>query len=275
MSVERLWFRDRFGPLMLACSMLWIPLARAPLAEPEVQAEPARSVESGSVESAAPQEDTAYQAGPASPYGIGTYYMGREIARVMSHLGADWLERPERVLEERPDEMIAALPLERDSVVADIGAGSGYLSFRLSARVPQGRVLAVDIQPEMLEKLVRARDERGLTNVETVLGTIEDPRLPADTVDLALMVDAYHEFSKPREMMLALRKALRPGGYVALVEYRAEDPKVPILPTHKMSEAQVKREMAAVGFDFVRTYASLPQQHLMLFAKPTAESPKH
>jgi len=191
----------------------------------------------------------------------------------MSHLGADWLERPERRIEERPDEMVAALPLEPDHVVADIGAGSGYLTFRLSARVPEGEVLAVDIQPEMLERLVRARDEREIDNVRPVLGTVTDPKLPEGGVDLALMVDAYHEFSHPREMMQALFRSLREGGIAALAEYRAEDPEVPILPTHKMSQAQVRKELESIGFRFLRTYDGLPQQHLLLFEKPISDGP--
>jgi len=215
------------------------------------------------------QAADVYRSGPETRYGIGKYYHGREIARVMSHLGADWLERPERTLEERPDEMIAALPIEPDHVLADIGAGSGYMSFRLSARVPEGKVLAVDIQPEMLEMLEKQRSARGIENVETVLGTLTDPRLPADSVDLALLVDAYHEFSQPHEMLQALYRALRPGGLIALVEYRGEDPDVPILPTHKMTRAQVRKELGALGFRYVRSYDALPQQHLLFFEKPS------
>jgi ubiquinone/menaquinone biosynthesis C-methylase UbiE len=209
-----------------------------------------------------------YETRTPSRYGIGKVYMGREIAFVMSHQGADWLERPERVEEERTDLMVAELGLRSTDVVADVGAGSGVLSFLMSERVPQGRVIAVDIQPEMLEMLTKAQAKRGIRNVETVLGTITDPRLPTEGIDLALMVDAYHEFSHPREMMLAIVNALRPGGRVALVEYRAEDPSVPILPTHKMTQEQAKKEMAAVGLRWIETKDSLPQQHLMLFEKP-------
>ena len=214
---------------------------------------------------------TAYETRPASRYGIGKVYMGREIAFVMSHQGADWLERPERVEEERTDVLVDELGLRPTDVVADVGAGSGVLSFPMSQRVPKGRVLAVDIQPEMLEMLTKAQAQRGIRNVETVLGTLTDPRLPTEGVDLALMVDAYHEFSYPFEMMQAIVRALRPGGRVALVEYRAEDPSVPILPTHKMTQAQAKKEMAAVGLRWVETKSSLPQQHLMLFEKPAAQ----
>jgi ubiquinone/menaquinone biosynthesis C-methylase UbiE len=211
---------------------------------------------------------TVYETRTPSRYGIGKVYMGREIAFVMSHEGADWLERPERVEEERTDLLVTELGLRPTDVVADVGAGSGVLSFLMSARVPQGRVLAVDIQPEMLEMLTKAQATRGITNVETVLGTLTDPRLATESIDLALMVDAYHEFSHPYEMMQAIVRALRPGGRVALVEYRAEDPSVPILPTHKMTQEQAKKEMAAVGLRWLETKSSLPQQHLMLFEKP-------
>ena len=215
---------------------------------------------------------TAYETRPPSRYGIGKVYMGREIAFVMSHQGADWLERPERVEEERIDLLVSELGLRPTDVVADVGAGSGVLTFLMSARVPQGRVLAIDIQPEMLEMLTKAQAKRGISNVETVLGTLTDPRLPTEGVDLALMVDAYNEFSHPLEMMQAIVRALRPGGRVALVEYRAEDPNVPILPTHKMTQAQAKKEMAAVGLRWVETKSSLPQQHLMLFEKPASST---
>ena len=214
--------------------------------------------------------ETTYQTRRPSPYGIGKVYFGREIARVMSHLGADWLERPEREQEERPTLLVSELGLKPTDVVADVGAGNGYLTFLMSARVPQGRVIAVDIQPEMLAMLVKARKARGISNVETVLGTIEDPRLPTESIDWAVMVDAYHEFSQPREMMQAIVRALRPGGRVALVEYRGEDPEVPILPTHKMTQEQAKKEMAAVSLRWVETKNALPQQHLMIFEKPAS-----
>jgi FkbM family methyltransferase len=152
-------------------------------------------------------------------------------------------------------------------VVADIGAGTGYFAFRIAPLVPQGTVLAVDIQPEMLEIVERSKRESGVRNVQTLLGAIDDPRLPAQSVDLVLMVDVYHEFSHPREMMLSIVRALRPGGRVALVEYRAEDPAVPIKALHKMSERQAIREMAAVGLQHVETRNALPWQHLMFFEK--------
>lgn len=213
--------------------------------------------------------DSVYQYKPSqSEDGTGKYYMGREIAQVMGHLGAGWLERTEREREERTDLLLTALELDSTDVVADIGAGSGYFTFRISPLVPQGKVLAVDIQPEMIAMLEETKARQQASNVETVLGTITDPNLPANGVDLALFVDAYHEFSHPREMMAAIAKALQPGGRVALVEYRAEDPNVPIRPRHKMSQAQAKKEMAAVGLTWINTSDVLPQQHLMFFEKP-------
>ena len=164
--------------------------------------------------------------------GIGKVYMGREIAQVMGHLGAGWLERPEREREEQPTRAIELMQLKPTDVVADIGAGTGYFSFRMARKVPQGKVLAVDIQPEMLDLMRDAARKNGITNVEPVLGTVEDPKLPEGGVDVVLMVDAYHEFDHPREMMVAIVKSLRPGGRVIDLEYRGEDPNVAIKPHH-------------------------------------------
>ncbi len=212
--------------------------------------------------------DSPYEQGPRSRDGIGKFYYGREISQVMGHRGAGWLERREREREERTDLLVDALPLEADDVVADIGAGTGYFSFRMARRVPRGRVLAVDIQPEMLA-IIEARRERGEgDNVETVLGAITDPGLPRGGVDLILLVDAYHEFSHPAEMGRAMADALAPGGRIVLIEYRAEDPSVPIKPLHKMSEAQAKTEFEALGLEWERTEDFLPQQHFIVFRRP-------
>ena len=200
--------------------------------------------------------------------GIGKFYMGREIAHFMTHHGADWLERPEREAEEKPQALVDAMELNPADVVADIGVGTGYFAFRIAPKVPQGKVLGVDIQPEMLELLRKAAKERGVTNVEPVLGETADPKLPPGGVDVVLMVDAYHEFDQPREMMEAVVRALKPGGRVVLVEYRAEDPAVQIKPLHKMTEAQAKCEMAAAGLVHRETKDVLPRQHLMIFEKP-------
>jgi len=212
-----------------------------------------------------------YEYRPGSRDGIGKWYMGREISHVMGHLGAGWLERPARERQERTDLLIERLPLEVDSVVADIGAGTGYFSFPVAGRVPRGRVYAVDIQPEMLAFIEARRAETGLDRVIPVLGTQTSPKLPEGEVDLAFIVDAYHEFSHPREMGEGLYTALKPGGRLVLIEYRAEDPSVPIKTLHKMSEAQVRREMAALGLTWVETQAYLPQQHVLIFEKPVAD----
>ena len=209
-----------------------------------------------------------YQTGRASRDGIGKFYLGREISHVMGHRGAAWLERPEREREERTDLLIEALELETDSVVADIGAGTGYFSFPIAERIPDGKVVAVDIQQEMLD-IIEARKDRGAAaNVETVLSDEQDPRLPEASVDLILIVDAYHEFSYPYEMGKAMANALKPGGRLVLIEYRGEDRSVPIKPLHKMTEAQARREMAAVGLSWVRTDGFLPQQHFLVFERP-------
>ncbi|MFO8232987.1 MAG: class I SAM-dependent methyltransferase [Longimonas sp.] len=223
-----------------------------------------------STDSAGTGSDTSgvYTETTPSRDGIGKVYMGREISKVMGHRGAQWLERAQRAEEERPDLVVDSMRLEPGDVVADIGAGTGYFTFRIAPKVPEGRVLAVDIQPEMLRRIRSRMQEQDIRNVTPVEGTIRDPRLPADTLDAALMVDAYHEFSHPREMMTSLVRSLKPGGRVHLVEYRKEDPSVPIKPLHKMSETQAKREMRAVGLEWVETLDMLPQQHFLIFEKP-------
>lgn len=203
-----------------------------------------------------------------SPDGIGKFYMGREIAQVMGHQGAGWLERPYRETEEKPFRVVDALNLKPTDVVADIGAGTGYLSFRLAQELPLGKVLAVDIQPEMLDIIDFLKKERNIVNVEPVLGGVRNPNLPKESVDKVLMVDAYHEFEYPREMMEEIVRALKPGGRVFLVEYRGENPFIPIKALHKMTQKQVRKEMSAVGLVWVETKNFLPQQHLMVFEKP-------
>ena len=213
-----------------------------------------------------------YQSVTPSQDGIGRVYLGREIAKTMGHEGAAWLDRPSRLLQERPQVAVDRLELQPTDIVADIGAGSGYFATRLAARVPQGRVLAVDVQPEMLALLGEKLAAMRITNVEPVLGQEDSPNLPPNTLDLALMVDAYHEFAYPREMMTGIVTALKPGGRVVLAEYRAENPLVMIKRLHKMSEAQVKREMATVGLRWLKTDDALPQQHLLFFEKPAENS---
>jgi FkbM family methyltransferase len=213
-----------------------------------------------------------YTQKPPSRDGIGKVYMGREISQVMGHRGAAWLERPARARKESPALLVDSMNLAPTDVVADIGAGTGYFTFRIAPRVPSGRVFAVDIQPEMLDMMRETITTKGVSNVTLVQGTVQNPKLPADSIDAALMVDAYHEFSHPREMMLNLKDALVPGGRVYLVEYRKEDPSVPIKPLHKMTEAQARKEMEAVGLEWVATEEMLPRQHFMIFRKPVAES---
>lgn len=202
-----------------------------------------------------------------NPDGIGKFYMGREIAHVMGHTGAGWLERSSREAEEQPNKIAAALDLKPNDVVADIGAGTGYLSFRIAPNLPQGKVMAVDIQPEMLEIIGYFKQDKNIDNVETVLASSTSPNLPPQSIDLALMVDAYHEFEYPYEMMEGIYQALKPGGRVALVEYRSENPFVMIKGLHKMTQKQVKKEMEALNFKWQETKNVLPQQHLMLFQK--------
>ena len=202
------------------------------------------------------------------PDGIGLFYMGREIAQVMGHQAADWLDRPEREAEEAPTLLLQSLKLKPGQVIADIGAGSGYLTFPMAKMVaPKGKVYAVEIQQEMLDIIHQKMPEKGVTNVETVLGTISDPKLPDNSVDLILMVDVYHEFDHPWEMTTAMVRALKPGGRIVFVEYRKEDPEVPIKLVHKMTEKQVKREMSLHPLKWVETIGVLPRQHIIIFKK--------
>ncbi len=200
--------------------------------------------------------------------GIGKFYLGREIAHVMGHQAADWLERPERDEEEHTERLVEALPVKPGDVVADIGAGTGYFSRRLAKKVgAKGKILAVDIQPEMIDLLTKTMAGLKITNVEPVLGTITDPKLPPAAVDLVLMVDVYHEFDHPYEMMRAICRSLKPGGRVVFVEFRGEDPKVPIKLLHKMTEAQVRREMSVQPLEWTDTIKVLPRQHIIVFRK--------
>jgi SAM-dependent methyltransferase len=219
--------------------------------------------------SAVAETDTVYQERVIhSSDGIGKFYMGREIAKVMGHTEALWLERPSREVTEQPQQVVEALDLKPTDVVADIGAGTGYFSFRISPLIPEGKVLAVDIQPEMLDIIDFLEKENNITNVEPILGSITDPNLPKESVDLALMVDAYHEFEYPKEMMEGIVRSLKPGGYVVLVEYRRENPLILIKALHKMTQKQARQEMKAVGLQWLETKHFLPEQHLMVFQKP-------
>jgi predicted methyltransferase len=204
----------------------------------------------------------------ASSDGIGKTYMGREIAHVMSFHGAPWLERPERTSEERPELVLAALELKPGMAVADLGAGSGYYSWRMARRVgDKGIVYAVDVQPEMVRLLEKQMAERGVTNVRPLLGIPADPRLPEGRLDLVVMVDVYHELEYPFEVLASVVRALKPGGRVAFVEHRGNDPSVPIKALHTMTEAQVKKEASAQSLEWVKTVADLPWQQVIVFRR--------
>jgi ubiquinone/menaquinone biosynthesis C-methylase UbiE len=193
---------------------------------------------------------------------------GRRYAQTMSYLGADWLDRSERVQEEEPDIALDAIKLAPGSTVADVGAGSGYMTVKMARRVgPTGKVYANDIQPQMLRMLRQRLDHEKIANVELVLGTYDDPKLPANTIDLILMVDVYHEFSEPQKMLRRMRESLKPGGRIVLLEYRKEDPSIPIRPDHKMSVAEAKMEVEAEGFTLANVDERLPRQHILIFTK--------
>ena len=214
-----------------------------------------------------PVDADVYSYSQASRDGTGKFYMGREISQVMGHLGAGWLERRERERDERTDLLLEKLPLAEDFTVVDLGAGTGYFSLPIARRVTQGRVLAVDIQQQMLDIITERKREEGADNIATILATETDPRLPLNSVDLVLLVDAYHEFSHPREVVDGIVRGLKSGGRVVLIEYRGEDPRVPIKPLHKMTEVQAKREFTAAGLRWVETLDFLPQQHFLVFEK--------
>ena len=209
--------------------------------------------------------------------GSGKFYMSREIAMVMGHQGAAWLERPEREKQEQPTKLLKILDLKPNTVVADIGAGSGYYSFRIAEKVgPKGKVLAVDIQKEMLDIIRQRMKKEEVANIEPILGTEKDAKLPSGSVDLILLVDVYHEFAFPFEMTQAMLKALKPGGRLVFVEFREEDrdPEVPILPAHRMTKKQVRAEMEQYPLKHIKTISSLPWQHVIIFEKKTEKEEK-
>ncbi len=193
---------------------------------------------------------------------------GRQIAPVMSVDGADWLDREERVREEQPQKAIAQLNLKPGMMVGDVGAGTGFYSLRMAKLIsPGGVVFSDDIQPGMLQRLKAKAATQHVTNVVTILGTESDPKLPPDKLDLVLLADVYHEFSHPRQMLDGIREALKPGGRLVLLEFRKEDPSVPIRPEHKMSVAEVKEEVTPEGYAFEKVVETMPWQHIIIFRK--------
>jgi SAM-dependent methyltransferase len=249
--------RWRRNALIIACLGLLLATLAAPA--------PPASADS-------PLATPLYREARGSPDGIGKFYQGREIAAVMGFEGASWLERPTRTSEERPDLLIEELHLAPGMTVADIGAGSGYLSRRMAPLVGPGRVFAVDVQPQMVAMLTELSRRPELKNLIPIQGAVDDVRLPPASVDLAVFVDVYHELAYPYELMQSLLRALKPGGRVVLVEYRAEDAAVPIKAVHKMSEAQVRREMGVLPLAWERTSERLPLQHIFVFRKANAGS---
>lgn len=213
------------------------------------------------------QQDNTYTYKTPTPDGTGKYYKGREIAQVMSFEGADWLERNTRQKEENTGLAISKLPITKNSVVADIGAGTGYYTFRIAPKVPQGKVYAVEIQDDAIKYLKDKSKTLKLNNVVVVKGEKDSPNLPDNSVDLAIMVDVYHELLYPHEMLQNIRKALKPNGKLLLLEYRAEDPKVEIKELHKMSIAQAKLELTANGFHLAEDGEFMPIQHFLVFQK--------
>ncbi len=251
----------------MAAKSLWCTLASiAVVAGFVVLREPPQAVTS-KINDTSATTVSFYTQGPASVDGIGKFFHGREISKVMGHPAIGWLERGEREREEAPTKAIEALQLAPDAIIADIGAGSGYYAFRLAPKIPRGKVIAVDIQPEMLDFLKLRAAELGVTNVVPHLGKVDSVELPPASLDAVLMVDAYHEFSHPSEMLESLHRAVRPGGKIYLLEFRGEDPRVPIKPLHKMTEAQARLELESAGFRFVSNRRELPWQHFMVFER--------
>jgi len=202
--------------------------------------------------------------------GIGKWYMGREIAYVMSHYGISWLERPEREQEERVTLLLKNMDLKPGMSVADIGAGSGYHAVRMSKMVGNGKIYAVDVEPKMIAYLDKRIKEENLSNIKTVLGNEQSIGLSPSSIDIMLMVDVYHELSFPYEIARSMQDALKPGGKLFLIEYRAEDNAVPIKQVHKMTQQQAVKELKAAGFSFVKNIGNLPWQHCLVFTKLTS-----
>jgi len=218
------------------------------------------------------ENETPEPPAPKIPEAL-THYMGREIAQTMHFLGAGWLIRNRREREERCSMMLANLGLKRGMTVCDMGCGNGFHTLQIAELVGEkGQVVGVDVQPEMLKLLRERMEEKAIENVIPILGSFHNPRLPLDSIDLILLVDVYHEFSHPEHMLEAMRKSLKPDGVIVLVEFREEDPDVPIKPLHKMSKKQVNKELNANGYKLVKDFDGLPWQHMMFFGKEDSKS---
>ena len=266
--------------LGFAIALLALTLV-GPLTDPanvQAQGTGAAASPAPKAESGPDQDKTKTGQAPARPKARRArsgFYMGRRIADVMSWQGAEWLFRETRVEEEQPAAMLDALKIPPGSTVADVGAGAGYHTIPLARRVgPEGTVLATDVQPEMIQMLKQRAQAEGVSNVKPLLCSQRDTKLPDGKVDLVLMVDVYHECTDPETTLLGLHKALRPGGRLVLVEFRGEDPEVPIKPEHKMTVKQVRREVEPQGFTFKTSLEFLPWQHVIIFEKPTDSGPK-
>ncbi len=255
---------QRFSPGRVTIVCTWASLLLFGLttevahcqAPPSADTSPANEESAEAVDAAAPD------------YEPGRSYMGRQIAPPMHYSGAGWLTRASRVREEHPTKLLKALNLKPGQVVCDFGCGNGYHTLQLAKRLgPKGLVYAIDIQQEMLDLLAERSTPRGLENIKPVLATEEDSGLPPETFDLVLMVDVYHELSHPPEVLAEVRASLKPEGRLVLVEFREEDPEVPILPLHKMSQAQVLKEVAPNGYKLVEQFDELPWQHVLMFAR--------
>ncbi|MGC8643856.1 MAG: class I SAM-dependent methyltransferase [Isosphaeraceae bacterium] len=258
----------RSGFLLLAVwvgGLGWTAAAQEKQAEAKTKSKPDRAARQKS----RPAQRTRARRDPPG------FYLGRPIADVMSWQGAGWLFRQTRIQEEQPEAMLDALKIKRGATVADVGAGAGYHSIRMARRVgPEGKVLATDLQPEMLQFLRQNAQFAGVTNIKPILATQDDPKLPEGKIDLILMVDVYHECNNPAVFLQALKKALRPGGRLVLVEFRGEDPTVPIKPEHKMTLKQVRREVEPQGLAFKTSLEFLPWQHVIIFEKPAVDEEK-
>jgi SAM-dependent methyltransferase len=266
-------FLHQAGILLLLCSLITDLSAEFTLAQPPIATSSEESTDSAKTDSGKPETTSAKQYSTREfhdPNGIGKFYMGREIAHVMGYSGAAWLERDSREKEERLTLLVKSLKIKPNMTIADIGAGSGVITFLIAEQLgDKGRVLGVDVQDEMLNRLKERAQEKGITNVVPVKGTQTSPNLKPGTVDVAIMVDVYHEFEFPYEMLNEIARALKPGGRVAFVEYRKEDPTVPIKLVHKMTEAQVRKEAGQLefGLRFKETIGVLPRQHIVVFER--------